>query len=292
MHPTQFIEKRIFMKDKIKASTFIPLPHLKDLVEVDLTQGDLVMIYGRPKSGKTTTAINYTLHLAKLGHPVTVFNTETVMSGYKYSIRLLAMLMKELANEQEVYGITFSSKIIDKFILFGDEILYDTEQLTRVYWEIYEAASQQLSKLDIDIYDATDGIVDVKKLLIKFREVPDHTIVVLDQINQILDGGADRVSTVLNVLQLVAQVIKEKQLVLLLVSQISTGSSSSITGELPFGGYALIAEVNYACKPMRSGNSMQVHFSHCREEPPFNIHYSIDPESGLILGGRVDKIND
>jgi len=286
-HPTEYISYRQENREDIKNSTFIPLPYLEGLVEVDLTSGDHILIYGKPKSGKTTTVINYALFLARQGLPVTVFNTETVMSGYKYSIRLLAMIMKEIANRQEIYGMTISSKIIDKFILFGDELQYESEAMDEIYWKIFDEAIGVLTTLDIDIYDATDGIVNVKTLLKQMNSVDNNTIVVLDQINQILDGSANRVETVLNVLQLISQVIKEKQLVMLLVSQISTGSSSASTGELPFGGYAFVAEINFACKPERSGNDMHVFFSHNRECPPFTIQYGIDPESGLILSGKV-----
>jgi hypothetical protein len=289
MKPIDYIESRIENKESIKNRSFETLPFIPgDLIEIDFTSGDFVLIYGGPKKGKTSAIINFVLELAKKGRQITVINTETVMSGYKYSTRLMACVMKEIAIREELVEFVINSKLLDKYILYADELLYINENMTEVFWKIYDEAIEIVKKFDIEIYDATDGIIDSEIMYAKIKEVPNNTIVCLDQINQIMVKGAtDSVATVLSVLKGISQIIKEKQLVMFLVSQISTGSSTSSTGELPFGGYSLVAEISSACKPNRQGNLLTLDFTHVREAPPFQVQYTIDRESGLIISGRV-----
>ena len=80
MLASDLLVRRQQRKEQLRNITKVPLYGLDDIYGLNLGDGDLVVIFGQPKAGKTTVALNWVWRIAKSGYPVSIVTTTHIHS--------------------------------------------------------------------------------------------------------------------------------------------------------------------------------------------------------------------
>ena len=297
MKASELLARRQSRKEELRNIVKIPLFGLEDIYGLNLGDGDLVVLFSPPKAGKTTVALNWVWRIAKQGIHVTVVSTESVMTAERYALCLLALEVSDSLIRNEYYGESIGPDLLDRILLSDDPKWLCNEYNKSYVWEIIEDSMLRFSNYDIDIHGAAledGGMVNADNLFMLMRSVVTPSVFVLDQISQIsLPNDLDPAPSAIKIMKGLAQIIKERKLATIVVSQVSTVSSRE-GKDAPLGGNLITAEANLGLKPTRDGDKLLLVSppGYSRHTPPFSIEYDIEPTSGLMLDSKVLGVRD
>ncbi|MEO0158065.1 MAG: hypothetical protein ABIM59_04970 [candidate division WOR-3 bacterium] len=292
MNVIDLLVRRQSRKEQLRSVLKVDLYGLEKIFGLNVGDGDLVVIFGQPKAGKTTVALNWAWRIAKGGYPVTVAATESVMTAERYALMLLALEATDILFSNEYYGDSLSASILDTILLSDDPAAFCKSRGKPHVWEAIELAISNMSQYSVDIYGASledGGMVNAENLFSLMRRLESPCVFVLDQVSQVsLPGDLDPAPSAIKVMKELARIIKENKLAAIVLSQVSTISSRE-GKDAPLGGNLIVAEANLGVKPLRNGDELVLTspplFS--RSTPPFSVVYRIDPISGLMLGYTI-----
>ncbi len=292
MLASDLLVRRQQRKEQLRNITKVPLYGLDDIYGLNLGDGDLVVIFGQPKAGKTTVALNWVWRIAKSGYPVTVVSTESVMTAERYALNILALEVTDILYTQEYFGDSVNADILDKILLSDNPSIFCKDRNKSHVWAAVEQALAIFGNYNIDIYGSAledGGMVNAENLFNLMRKVPVPSVFVLDQINQVsLLNDLDPAPSAIKIMKGLAQIIKERKIATIVVSQVSTGSSRD-GKDAPLGGNLIVAEANLGVKPLRDNDVLTLVSPplYSRSTPPFSISYNIDPLSGYMLSYSI-----